>query len=440
MIYDELPTAWRFVKDPTMLASERPCSECNKESAYEVITDTSYLLPFVYRGAVGEFYLPQTFILEDENGFQIDLSAYIPGLAIMSTATNFFIVSVGISFPTSSPLQEGTWQAQLWDGSNTLYSEPIRICGEFEKCIRFSWKNSCDLAGIPYTRVDSFFNVLFLEQTPILSSEYETEKEESENMLRQIDPIFASQKRTMRLKTSGPDWVVRMFQAMQLHDTVTISYMVNAAHPEGLYSSEVESLTVTASTLQDNECVSEIEIKFVQDDSIISTACCVPQSYIECLDPCYAVEGFKDDFGAYQDGDYYLESVDSPLILQYDGDGFVEVTSDCVYVLSLDTNAYLFYNGDLWQPTPTISSVVFDGIDIVTGNGMYTITGFTMPNTFVYLSYSNPAVFDYTTPITASQLAAGYQFIVPPGSGTVEVSIISMGYGCSYGTSPVFVP
>jgi len=435
MIYDEVPSAWRFVKDTSMLDSERPCGTCNNEEDFTVITDPAFLPPFVFRGPLGEFLIPQSFILEDDQGQQIDLSIYVGDIDSVATASYMYLVFPGLSFPTSTPLQTGVWQAQVSDGINTLYSEPLQICNSFEKCVKITWKHSCDLAGIPYSQFAAYENVIYMPETCMLSPEYETEREESENIQRQVDPIFMSQQRTMRMKFVGPDWIVKMFQAMQLHDTITIAYLINDAHPDGLYSTAAEKLTVLTSELE-SECRTELELKFLQDDSTISTACCVPESYTKCLESCVDVVGYKDDFiGMYVEGSYYLDAPDSGIIWYYAGGVFTDATAGCVYAFSLDLNQYVYYNGDLWFEMPGITSVTFDGIDLGTGDAIYTITGFSAPGTWVYLSYVDPADYDFLMPITAAELIAGYTFQVDAAITPLYVRIKAYGHGCAYAES-----
>lgn len=447
MIYDELPLPWRFVDDLDKLTKNDTCTKC-EEDLHIVTTDVTMLPSFVWVGS--SFFTPISFLLRNlETTSVVDISAdVLSDLKTFTIGTNVYVAMTTQFFDSmSTPLIEGLYQADITDGFTHLYSEPIRICSNMNHCVVVSWSNSCDLAGIPYTYLHTqvagdFTNYMFVDDAPMLQAEYETETEEVTNILRQKVALYQSQERTLRFKTIGSYWIVKVFKAIELHDSRLVQYQYDSSTLTSVYQSlECESFEVEVKDLPDSECQQEIEVKFKQDDAIVNGICCVSNSPDACLTSCYTVVGFWP-VEACTEGAYYMDDVDSGIIVQCIGGVKVQKSTTCTYALNSTDGNYYYYNGDLWQVTPDID---FDSyVDNGNGTGSITISGFMIPGTWGYVMYScdNSTFVTYPTPFTAAQLAVGITITVQNCSDTFYLKMTSRNHTCTYDTSDTisFVP
>lgn len=439
MIYDELPSSWRFVDDEKKLSKNTACESCSEESPI-VLTHIDTLPSFIFR-TTGNFFTPIFFNLTEIGGNIIDMSAEIPNMELFSIG-NYTYVAYNIRTFISTPLATGIYQATISDGYKTFYSEPIRICDDITKCIKFNWTNSCDLAGIPYPYLQTAFGTPFLNtfqaDLKLVNAEYETEKEKLENMLRQTENFYQSQTRNFSLKNKEgvPDWFARAIQVMQMHSAITVIYDIDNNHQNGLYATAVEECTVISSPSQD-ACTSSLEVKFRQDDAVISTLCCVNSSPEDCLAACYTVNGYAAS-GFPAVGQYQIMDFDSNIIKKYLGSGvYGPALPGCNYVLNSSTSTYMFYNGDLWLNTPDITSV---SVVLIQGNfTTIALTGYTMPNTWVYVGSSALEGGCNYEPIaySAADLAAGLIQIVVNTNTYYYVCIRSVNHNCVYDTRQI---
>lgn len=443
MIHDELPMPWRFVDDLSKLSKNDTCIKCNEEE-YVVQTDVTMLPSFVWVGS--SFFTPISFLLRNlEDNTIINLTSqllgYTPKVKAFTIGSSVYVaMSTQFWSALSSPLSTGTYQADISDGINHIYSEPINICSDLSHCIRMTWNSSCDVAGIPYVYLHSivtgdFTNCMFVQDSPLLQLEYETETEENVNLLRQRVKLFQTQERTFRFKTTGPNWIVRMFKAMELHDYIVIDYQYDSDAGTYKYTSgELEDFEAQLSDIEKSECTQQIEVRFKQDDAIINGICCVSNEPDACLTSCYTVLGFYPE-DTCTEGAYYMEDVDSGVIVQCVSGNPVTKTTTCTYVFNETDGNYYYYNGDLWQITPDLNYNSYTN----NGDGTTTIDldGFTIPGTWSYIQYScdNVTFTTYPTPFTAAQLAAGISITVQTCSDTYYLKCTSQNHTCTYDTS-----
>lgn len=437
MIFDELPSSWRFVDDEKKLTKNRSCDQCNELSPI-VCTISTVLPSFIWR-TQGIFFNVLTFDLTEDGGGVIDMSAYIPDIKIFVIDGYTYLA---FNKTTISPqLAPGTYQATISDLRTTIYSEPINVCDDVTRCVQFDWTNTCDLAGVPYAYLETIFGTQFLntysvKDMSLISAEYETEQEKLENALRQTDVFYLNQTRTFSLKNpSIPDWFVRVLQVMKLHSDITITYDIDNNHQNGLYTTTAEECSVT-SALAENNCSASIEIKVRQDDAIISTMCCVNKEPEPCLESCYDVIGFKDDVTP-STGDFAIDDVDSGLIYEWSGSTWVLESGDCTYVHNTANDTYLFYDGDVWNITPNISSV--STVLVQANFTTLQLFGYSMPGTFVYVgssSFEGGCNYEAVA-YSAEDLASGMIEIVVDTNTYYYICIKSVSHGCEYGVRQI---
>jgi hypothetical protein len=441
-IYNEPPVAWRFVDNENKLQKNKPCADCAAES-YTYKVPANYLPSFCWSGST--FFTPLSVILVDPTGTNspVDISSYYLPLLSFTIGTSVFVAFPG-QFTPSDSMPDGVWQCQITDGLNTLYSEPVEFCLQYAPCTVIEWRNSCDIYGIPYSYIDyvgqPLINRIWLDETPIITDRYETEIEESVNLLRQTIVVYKSQQRQFRIELPAPEYVVRQFNAMVLHDAITIKYGDESGNNYTYTSDSIHTLSV-ASEPQDNDgCSHTITLTFQQDDAAIGGICCVSQNPAACLIICEDVLGFISDFepGEYVVDGNYIDDVDSNTIVTYNNRGQFVNPRECNYVNNTTTGQTMWFDGDLWYTVPLLTFVsagtVSGGLQPLTLSAQM-ITG-----TFGYLYYScNNVTFNqYPVPFTAAQMISGVTFNVPVcGSGTYHLKISMITHTCDYGESNV---
>lgn len=435
MIYDELPCSWRFVDSTDKLNANNPCTDCADEAP--IIKTSTLLLPsFVFFTTT--IFPITSFILRDlSTGAITNLATEIPSMQIFTIDGLTYVSSNIIEYnPMSTPLNTGTFQAEISDGFVTFYSEPISICNDAKSCIIVRWSHTCDLAGIPYAHLNSIYtgnfeNIIMLDQE-LLFPEYETEKQKAENMLRQTDTFYQSQTRTFSFKHGAvPEWFARTMQVMQLHNIINIFYGISNLYPLGIYNTtSEETTTITTPNAPNEPCTSSLEVKFRQDDAVISTFCCVNKSPDDCIVSCFDVVGFRG-IATPAIGEYVIHDADSGIIDIYNGEsGYSTASTTCTYVHNTATDQYLYFDGDQWVLAPSITSSSYVGVS--GGNVTYTLHGFTLPNSWVYIGTDDGTGCVYgPTPYTAAQFAAGVN-IVFPDDPEINVCIKSMNHNCTY--------
>lgn len=438
MIYDELPSAWRFVDDEKKLTVNKNCIDCKDEA--EILSTTTAILPaFIFKTS-GLFFTPLNFSFNTADG--------LSGFSLASEIANMKLFTIGgITYvtlntrtynPLTSPLSTGIYYAQITDGVHTIYSEPISICDHTDYCVRLDWTHTCDLAGIPYDYLKTlygsdFLNTWIITDMKLISPDYETQKEKLENMLRQTDNFFLNQTRTFSLKHKEvPEWFVRALQVMQLHNKITVTYDIDNNHQTGLYTTSVEECSVTSTVNEiqgDSICSSSVDIRIRQDDAVITTYCCVNSEPDACLEKCADVVGFKVA-GFPSVGDYQIVDFDSNMIQKYIGEETYGPAFPCNFVFNTNDNRYLYFNGDIWQYAPDISSVT-----IVATNPFsldIEIIGFLLPGMWAYIGTNAGDGCKYSDiPYTAQQFTDGFVITIPKLSG-ITLCVKMMNNNCSY--------
>jgi hypothetical protein len=457
MIYDELPTAWPFATNLDKLTANSACPECNIQS----LKTTTLVLPgFIWRGPVA-FMDITSFILRDtgNSAITINLVAEIPNLQVFVINADTYIVWRTKTYTAmTTPLDVGTYQVEISDGTYTIYSEPMEFCSSETRCLQLIWGNTCDIAGIPYTYLAAnggpWTNWLMLTDAALMTETYETENEKFENGLRQLHTFYVGQKRFLRFReTAEAKWYAKMFQAMQIHNNISIDFRVDTAHPQGLYSSgRIEEMIVITSPVDEQQdlCRQFIDVSFRQDDAIIGTMCCVSNQPAACDATCFNVDGFKADFvGIEQTNHFYIDDTDSGLIYQWNGSAYVLASSTCFFVHNITTvpETNMFFDGDFWHYSPLL---IINGVIAPTlTDREFDMQGYTRPDTWSYIYYrldpmdpwqdvgSNPG--GPGQPLTSTQLQVGFIITLSAGSGTYYFRITSQNHTCTYdeGTTQV---
>lgn len=133
--------------------------------------------------------------------------------------------------------------------------------------IKLEWSNSCDLGGIYYQ--SGFSNKLYFD-TNIGNPSYEEEIEEQYNGDGVLIATFQRLVKNYNFQVYAPEYIIDALKLMQLHDTITITFL------DGTYSGEIRNVKVDVS-FEDisNQCMALATISFQQDDQVVKTNCCV---------------------------------------------------------------------------------------------------------------------------------------------------------------------
>lgn len=206
--------------------------------------------------------------------------------------------------PLDIALPCGYFRLKITDFDNTWYSEVYKIVDIDTTDLshnKLKWRNDCDLNDIMYPEYPEFYFGAYLEDiTKICEPEYEFELTVQKNNLGKEKTKFQSMKKMYRLDTGLiPEYLVDAIKFMRVHNDIRV-------YPKGedvsTYDFCVEDFNTSNPNWDDSGCLTNIEMRFTRDLSVIKTNCCTTDK-LPCPDVSRKVRGFNSNTGYFEDPD-----------------------------------------------------------------------------------------------------------------------------------------
>lgn len=132
--------------------------------------------------------------------------------------------------------------------------------------LKLQWSNTCNLGRIYYD--GDFRNMLYFD-AEVGKPEYEYEVEEEYNTDGVLTATYQRLVKIYKFQVLVPEYVVDALEAMQLHDTISLTLINNG------YISTITNVKVDAEWEDmTNECMALCTISFQQGDQVVKGACC----------------------------------------------------------------------------------------------------------------------------------------------------------------------
>lgn len=132
--------------------------------------------------------------------------------------------------------------------------------------LKLQWSNTCNLGRIYYD--GDFRNMIYFD-SEVGKPEYEYEVEEEYNSEGVLIATYQRLNKVYKFEVFVPEYIVDALQAMQLHDTITLT-VINTG-----YTGTITNVKVDVSWEDiTNECMALCTISFQQEDQIVKGSCC----------------------------------------------------------------------------------------------------------------------------------------------------------------------